>query len=75
MTMIESPKYRSHSDFPLANNLYGVAVCAGISEDVAMQVVDYTVGVIHLLERTDWVCPWGELHQAVGKEDSDDDGD
>jgi hypothetical protein len=72
LTEIKSPEFRSRADFPLANELYGIAMCAGIPENVAMKVVDYTVGVIHLLERTDWVCPWGELHQVTGKEGTDD---
>lgn len=53
---------RQPSDFPVANELYGIAKSVGIPEDVVMQVVDYTVAVIHFLRGEEWVDPQGIIH-------------
>jgi hypothetical protein len=65
----ESPS----SDFGTANELYNIAMAVGIPETVAMHVVDYTLGVIHYLDGTEWVDPQGIVHSGVLHFRPDDD--
>jgi hypothetical protein len=64
------------SDFGIFNDLYGIAMAAGIPDDVAMQVVDYTIGVIRYRDHEDWVDPHGWTHCTVrGESDAEREAD